>query len=212
MKSTKNAKNKGFFKVEKGAMSLSRNTAIAIGVCALVVLLVLILFVSYQKSKTVGQKSPYEQGYVEGFRDARSLTNVSGAREKASTASLEGRVNSISQGVIHFTVTNLVLNEEVDGIGLSRIARVDDKAKIIVISQKLDADFRKEQDAYFEKYGASNNEVAPPTPFSEVEGTIKDIQVGDFVSIEGVSASDIAYASDIDAGIVKVMRISGAQE
>lgn len=144
----------------------------------------------------------YEDGYADGFRDARAQ---SGAPALKESSILSGKVTSVEASSVTFNTEGLVLNERVDGVSNTRTANVTSETKIVLVenlpSEETEAAQKSFQRA-MANLKAGDTPPTPPSSFKETAILLSDIKEGDTISVQAAPDENILPLSSFN--VVKI--------
>lgn len=195
---------------QSGAKCSTQFCVIIPSFCALIVLLSVLLLIQTRGSlsfQPTGATASYERGYKEGFQHARELSTDGSLDLQNGNAMLEGVIKRISGNEVSFSAKHLVLSEKIDGVGIERTANIGPETRIVIVTQKTDEDFKKEQEAYSARSTAFKESNAAPSPFIETESEISNLKEGDYISVDEVSGKDLTLKPSFVAGTLRIMRL-----
>ncbi len=135
--------------------------------------------------------APSNQGYIDGYKAARAKYKALCALPIDTVMNFSGTIKSISANSLTVTALTLDTDPIVDGIGNDREVTITANTKI----QKL-------TDKTVEEMMADNAATTPPTPFKISQLQLKDLTVGQTISIN--SATDVRLAPVVTAETITV--------
>lgn len=174
-------------------VSLSRYILVILCVSIVFTALVLIILNSWVQNKRLSQGTSgipaidqvlfgqsFEDGYKAGYLAARSkYQRIAPLPEGMTIMGLSGTVESINDKQLLVLAENLDVDEIVDGVSLKRTVMVNEQTKFLLRTPLSP----EEQSKQIEAWSRNTGDVPPPLPYTEKIISIKDIKVGQGVSI-----------------------------
>lgn len=147
-----------------------------------------------QRMSTTSVLSPSgssNQGYVDGYKAARAKYAALCALPIDNVMSFSATVKAVSANELTVTALTLDTDPTVDGISNDRTITVSADTKIQKLTDKTPTEMAAETSA-----------TVPPTPFKISQLQLKDLTVGETISIS--SATDVRLAPVITAQTITV--------
>ncbi|OGL74120.1 hypothetical protein A3E39_03000 [Candidatus Uhrbacteria bacterium RIFCSPHIGHO2_12_FULL_60_25] len=189
--------------------SASRYILVTLAVVLFVTAMVLVILQNTSFKTTGFGIKTYGDGYVDGFTKARELASQAGLPSLPTRQALSGTITDVATDSVTFTAMGLVMDERVDGVGLTRAAYVTKDTVIVLMSLRPAEEMQKLQQAFAEQMGKlkpGGSPPTPPSPFVAKEIALTDVQTGDLVTAFSTNQEDVARAESFYASRLEIRR------
>jgi hypothetical protein len=162
--------------------------AAILAITALVLVLLQTVLPSLSGNKPLLAIKTYDEGYKEGFRNARELSGNAGALRERST--LTGTVTAISGSNITFTASGLIVDERADGVGLTRTVTVGAETRVLLRER------------------AEAPQTRGSSPYETRAISVNEIKVGDLITVTATEDADLSLIASFTPATIEVTHVA----
>lgn len=186
----------------------SRRILVVLALLLFIVALILVIVQSLTGGTGNSLLKTYDQGYKDGFNEARSMAQDFGIQQSSQRTSLSGTITEINGNKLTIDASGLFLNDRVDDVGTIRTIVTDENTVITALEEKPASELETEQHAYDReiasfKPSSDSPPPIPPSPQQESSISLSDLAVGDIIDIKGGEGENLLPLKTITASSIR---------